>query len=374
MAARLTKGLEIELYTGHDDARVVGLSDVIAKRLPGFVCEPDARNTEYITDPTDDMHALQLSLLKPRRALRTLLKELGGGTIIPGSTLPLTGDADKFIRSDAGNPYHTQIEQTYGTSVVTTSIHHNIGMHDVEQLMRACRLMRMESPLVLALTASSPFLNGQATGYHSTRWHTFPQTPRDVPLFVDHAHYVSWMDAQLALGTMWNVRHLWCSARPNGPNRPHELNRVEVRISDLTLDIPLTIAVALLLEHRMLLAIDGLDPLRGRYDADRLLAIATSNEQAVARNSLDAELFDWETGRSRRAREMVEDWLSAIRSSALTFDERATLTAVDRVLSDGNDAMRWLGKHQRGTSIQDIMIEAIAEVRDAEDALAQRLL
>lgn len=65
--------------------------------------------------------------------------------------------AATLLRSDPGNPYHDYIEQTYGTKVVTASIHINIGISDMETLMRACRLVRVEAPLILALTASSPF-------------------------------------------------------------------------------------------------------------------------------------------------------------------------------------------------------------------------
>ena len=35
---------------------------------------------------------------------------------------------------------------------------------------------------------------------------------------------------------MRNERHLWTSVRPNGPDRPHSLNRLELRICDLVTD------------------------------------------------------------------------------------------------------------------------------------------
>jgi len=60
---------------------------------------------------------------------------------------------------------------------------------------------------------------------HSTRWGLFPN-PAYVPLFESHAHHIQWVEAQLAAGTMQNVRHLWVSVRPNGVRRPYELNRL----------------------------------------------------------------------------------------------------------------------------------------------------
>ncbi len=171
----LSKGFEIEMYTGTPQGEIVGLSDRIVRDLDGFVREPDSRNVEYTTAPLCNYDRLLCAILKPRVQLRKYLQKIGGYTLVPGSTLSL-GKSDRFYRSDPHNPYHGYIEQTYGTKVVTASIHINIGITNLEDLMRACRLVRVEAPLYLALSASSPFLDGQVTGYHSTRWHTFPHS------------------------------------------------------------------------------------------------------------------------------------------------------------------------------------------------------
>jgi predicted glutamate--cysteine ligase len=155
----LSKGFEIEVYTGTPQGEIVGLSDRIVANLDGFITEPDSRNVEYTTAPFNSYERLLCALVTPRRKLRTYLQQLGDYTLIPGSTLSLSG-TDRFYRSDPNNPYHTYIEQTYGTNVVTASVHINIGIGDPELLMRACRLVRVEAPLYLALSAASPFIDG----------------------------------------------------------------------------------------------------------------------------------------------------------------------------------------------------------------------
>ncbi|NJO53325.1 MAG: glutamate--cysteine ligase, partial [Leptolyngbyaceae cyanobacterium RM2_2_4] len=258
----LTKGFEVEMYTGTPDGDIVGLSDRIVAALDGFVREPDSRNVEYTTAPLCRYERLLCDLVRPRRQLRAYLKQLGNYTLIPGSTLAL-GESDRFYRSDPANPYHAYIENTYGTKVVTASIHINVGISDPEVLMRAIRLIRLEAPLYLALSASSPFLDGEATGYHSTRWGVFPKTPAHVPLFESHAHFVRWTEEQLVAGTMQNVRHLWSSVRPNGDRRPYNLNRLELRICDLMIDPIALLAITALLEARLqqLIFDPSLDPL-----------------------------------------------------------------------------------------------------------------
>ena len=159
----LSKGFEVEVYTGTPAGKIVGLSSKIVKDLHGFVREPDSRNVEYTTAPLCNYDRLLCALLRPRRDLRQYLQSLGDYTIIPGSTLSL-GDSKRFWRSDPQNHYHDYIEQTYHTKIVTASIHINIGMEDIEKLMQAYRLIRLEAPLLLALSASSPFLDNQVTG------------------------------------------------------------------------------------------------------------------------------------------------------------------------------------------------------------------
>ncbi|NEP25597.1 glutamate--cysteine ligase, partial [Moorena sp. SIO3I6] len=142
----LSKGFEVEMYTGTPEGDIVGFSDQIVASLDGFVREPDQRNVEYTTAPLCCYDRLLCALVRPRQQLRQYLKSLGNYTIIPGSTLSLAG-SDRFYRSDPNNPYHSYIETTYGTKVVTASIHINVGISDPEILMRACRLVRMEAPL-----------------------------------------------------------------------------------------------------------------------------------------------------------------------------------------------------------------------------------
>lgn len=364
------------MYTGTPAGEVVGFSDQIVAELDGFVREPDNRNVEYTTAPFCRYEHLLCELVKPRVRLRAFLKSLGDYTIIPGSTLPL-GGADTFHRSDPKNPYHDYIENTYGTDVVTASIHINVGMAEPEALMRACRLVRLEAPLYLALTASSPFFDGKITGFHSTRWHLFPQTPAHVPLFESHLHHIRWVEAQLAAGTMQSVRHLWSSVRPNGDRRPYNLNRLELRICDLVTDPLHLLAVTALLESRMqqLIAHPELDPLQSSQisahnRSEDLLAIALQNEQAVAKSSLDAELTHWQSGKSITARDWVRQLYDEVHPFAHQSGIGCFLTPIKQILRDGNQAQQWLAQAEK-TSPTDVIQQAIAQMDQQEAMLAE---
>ncbi|OUC13725.1 MAG: putative glutamate--cysteine ligase [Alkalinema sp. CACIAM 70d] len=371
----LSKGFEIEVYTGRPNGEIVGLSDKIVADLEGFVREPDSRNVEYTTAPSYRYERSLCDLLQPRSRLRQYLTTLGDYTLIPGSTLAL-GGTEQFQRSDPGNPYHTYIEQTYGTKVVTASVHINIGIEDPEALMRACRLIRLEAPLYLALSAASPFLNGEATGFHSTRWAVFPKTPAQVPLFESHHHFIRWTEEQLRLGTMQNVRHLWSSVRPNGDRRPYNLNRLELRICDLVSDPIALLAITALLEARLLQLLENpdLDPLlasdlpRATRAVD-LVAMADANEQAAAHASLDATLHHWQDGRSIVAKDWIAQIYDDVWDTAKRHGFSCFLLPLKRILREGNEAQQWLKLKEQGWENRQIVQQAILSMQAREREL-----
>ena len=373
--ALLLKGFEVELFTGRPDGTVVGCSPAAAAALDGFVTEPDHRNLEYITAPHASYQRQLELLLEPRRQLRAWLGQQGL-TILPGSTLSL-GDSSRFERSNPDNPYHDYIETTYGTQVVTASVHINLGLTDMGALFAACRLVRCEAALLLALSASSPFLDGVVTGAHSQRWLQFPLTPPQVPLFRSHGHYIAWVEEQLASGAMQNVRHLWTSVRPNGDNRPHGLNRLELRICDLITDPALLLAITAYCELRIqqLLADPAShDPqVASQLTADELASLADANDRAAARSSLQANLHDWRTGAPIQAADWIRRDLASLAPLAEQLNLAGTLAPLDAVLGGGNQAMRWLQREGEGLPIAAIVAASAAAMAERESALNAQL-
>jgi len=364
----LLKGFEVELFTGRDDGSHVGVAAEVAQELPDFVTEPDHRNLEYITAPTSSYAELPELLLQPRRRLRDWLQQRNL-TLLPGSTLS-RGDTRQFERSDPTNPYHDLIELSYGTRVVTASIHINLGITDPEWLFAAVRLVRCEAALLLALSASSPFLDDEVTGQHSQRWRQFPLTPEKVPLFLNHSHYIRWVEEQLADGLMRNERHLWTSVRPNGPRRPYDLNRLELRICDLVTDPAELIAITALLELRLLQLRDApqeLDPIRSsRLTAEELATMADANDAAAAHQSLDATLHRWQDGSSVTCRAWIEELLDQISPLAQQHNLLSQLRPMDDLLRNGNQAMRWIHAVETGTSIRALLQQGSLTMSDQE--------
>ena len=369
----LLKGFEVELFTGTYAGKNVGVASAITEDLSDFVKEPDQRNLEYITVPDQRYAVLKHALLLPRQKLREWL-DFQKLTILPGSTLSL-GNTKIFERSDLENSYHSFIEKNYGTNVVTASIHINLGIENLSLLFSALRLVRCEASLFLALSASSPFLEGQATGAHSQRWVQFPKTPSNVPLFVDHSHYVEWVEEQLGQGSMQNERHLWTSVRPNGPESPHVLNRLELRICDLVSDADLLLAITALLELRIINLKNNMkkfDPIEASSKTQEELALlADENDLIAAQSSLDANLFHWKNGKQIKCRDWINELLLDVTPLAKELDMFELLQPIKTVLTNGNQSMMWLDSYSKGVSIQTLLQQGIGEMELEETNFMQ---
>ena len=371
----LLKGFEVELFTGQSTGENVGVAELVKHDLAEFCVEPDHRNLEYITEPEYDYATLKQALLAPRRRLRTWLARRNL-TLLPGSTLTL-GDASRFERSNPDDPYHDLIEATYGTTVVTASVHINLGISEPSLLFPALRLVRCEAAMLLALSASSPFLGGQISGAHSKRWIQFPLTPKKVPLFRDLDHFVTWTDLQLMEGRMHNVRHLWTSVRPNGPQRPFDLNRLELRICDLVTNPDLLLAITALMELRVQMLLqqpDQLDPFQASdLNPDQLMRLSDANDAAAARKSLDAQLQDWRNGNPRLCRDWLRDLINSVMPLAHDLQLAGRLQPLECVLSEGNQAMRWLKGIENGQSLEEVFRAGILEMEQEEQIIDRSL-
>jgi len=365
----LYKGFEVELFTGSLNSHI-GVSADIEKNFSNFVKEPDNRNVEYITKPEKDYKFLYDKLITPRKNLRKWLTNKGL-TIIPSSTLCFKHD-NQFQRSDIDNVYHQFIQDNYGISIATSSVHINIGIDDLEKLFAAIRLIRSEAALYLSISASSPFLNNKITENHSQRWIQFPKTPSKVPFFVNHNSYIDWIDKNIATKNMQNIRHFWSSIRPNGPNRPLILDRLELRICDFVHNIDLLLGITAMLELRILHLfrnIKTLDPLTASFfSIDELSAICDQNEINAAKDSLNAELIRWQDGKKVICREWIQDLLSDLSSTAEIFNMKHLLRPIYTVLEEGNQSMKWINQYEKGLSIEQIMKITIDDmIKNEED-------
>lgn len=367
MIAPLKKGIEVEVFTGSRQGAPADLSPRIVPALEndGFVFESDARHVEYTTAPLTSYDDLARAIVAPRLALRRFLETQGDYTIFPGSTLALPFE-QVFHPSLPNNKYYEWVGATFGVDILTSSIHISVGLDDPDEIIAVTNWLRLDMPMLLALAAASPYKNGEYTGFHSSRWVGFPQEPVDLRFFDDHADFVRFVEEGLASGKMRSVRHMWSAVRPNGADRPYDLNRIEVRICDLVYDPGLMLALTALLEARI-------QHLRMKVGnpAEGMMAIARENERRVAKDSLDARVLHY--GQEVPVRVAIARLIGEVEGIMRANGTYHHLSAIDEVLATGNEAMKLIKRVDALGSLEDAVVEAIDEAEAIDLRWARKL-
>jgi carboxylate-amine ligase len=274
-------------------------------------------------------------------SLRAGLAAAAAGTgcrLAPVGAAPLAPDDDAAPVTDKPR-YRSMLEQAPALveEQLINGMHVHVGVPDRGAGLAVLAAVRPWLPVLLALSANSPFWRGRDSGFASFRAVHFARWPVEgaPPVFTSVADYEQRADDLLATGAIVDRGQLYWHARLS----EHEPT-VEVRVADVQLDADSAVVLA-----GFVRAI-GHGTLAGSGEADdgepplpvELLRAAT---WAAARHGLDGDLFDPRERRSVPAARLVERLLSELEKPLRELGDLDELTAgVERVLREGNGASR----------------------------------
>jgi carboxylate-amine ligase len=238
---------------------------------------------------------------------------------------------------------------------VTFVQHVHVGVRGADRAIRLCSALRSHLPELLALSASSPFAEGVATGLHSTRSQLFTRSfPRcGVPdPFRDWDEYERYVRFLFATGSIVEHTQIWWSVRPH-----LAFPTVEIRICDGQPTLPESQALAAFmasLAARLLRALDEGEPL-----PDHPHRLIEENLWRAIRYGLAGDLIDLGTGDVRPARAVLEDLAEWVLPSAEEIGAAPFLS-----VPAANAAERQLARYETGASLRAIYAEeSLAAVR-----------
>ena len=224
----------------------------------------------------------------------------------------------------------------------TFALHVHVAVPSAEAAVRALRGLRVHVPLLLALSANSPFWQGRDTGLASARVPVFGAFPRvGIPrAFRSYAEYVDAIDVLLRCRAFPEPTFLWWDVRLQP-----RLGTIEVRILDAQTRAQDTAALAALVQ-----SIVRREATEGHVAAaiEAHPEVLDENRFLATRDGMRADFIDPEGDRRRPAREMLDDLLAACAPHAAELGSEAELTAVAALADDpGHQRQRVLaGVHQ----------------------------
>ena len=235
----------------------------------------------------------------------------------------------------------------------TFSMHVHVGIRGADRAVLVCDRLRPVLPLLLAVSANSPFLEGRDTGLHSVRTQIFTKSfPRcGVPdAFGSWDAFAEYIELLLRTRSIVEYTQVWWSVRPH-----FTFGTVEVRICDAQGTAAESEGLAALIVACVAQA--ALDIDAGVPFEDLPHRLIEENLWRALRSGLDGELIDFGRGESYPASETVErllEWSAAARAEL----------GIEVSLPRFNGAQRQRRMSDAGISLAEIYATTVAQTRE----------
>ena len=279
-----------------------------------------------------------------RREVRDLARSRGVEIVAAGThpfseptEQPLTdGDHNRRVEEEMGWVARTQA--IYG-------LHIHVAVPDGDTAILAVNALARHVPLLVALSANSPFWRGFDTRLASTRIKIFEMFPRSglPPTFQNWEDFEDHIEALVASGSIPDYTWCWWDTRPH-----QKFGTVELRAPDVQTDASYTVALAALVQ--CLVAKTGMvvqPPEDALYTAE--------NKWRAVRYGMDADFYDFVAGKVIPARSLARGLVEELRPLARDLGCEEELGGVLEIVELGTGTELQRAAHKRIGSLEGVM-------------------
>jgi carboxylate-amine ligase len=233
-------------------------------------------------------------------------------------------------------------------------MHVHVGIDDPDKAVHIANGMRVHVPVLLGLSANSPFWRADLTGLASTRTPIFRAFPRVgiPPTYKDWEDYSRRIDFMVKAKVIEDYTYLWHDVRPH-PN----FGTVEIRVMDSQTHIEHTLGLAALVQALVRELAEHFESGKrlSRYPFEML----DENKWLAARHGLEGELVDLPHSDRISTRALARRLLDRMRDIAADLGSSAELEAVEDLLERGNGASRQVVVYEANHDLREVMAEIV---------------
>jgi carboxylate-amine ligase len=254
-------------------------------------------------------------------------------------------DTEHYRRVEEGLKYVAWRNNTF-------SLHVHVGVRDIDRAVRVCDRLRGVLPLLLAISANSPFVDGRYSGLHSARSQIFTKSfPRcGVPdSFGSWRAYREYVEFLVRTNSIIEFTQIWWSVRPH-----FAFGTVELRICDAQATAQESDALAALMVACIAQAARDADEGAPFFDAPQRLI--EENMWRAIRYGLDGRQIDLQRGVEYPAREAIE------RLGTWTTPVRVEL-GIEPAFGERNGAQRQRQMIEAGATREEVFAASVEETR-----------
>jgi carboxylate-amine ligase len=232
----------------------------------------------------------------------------------------------------------------------TFSLHVHVGVRDADRAVRVCDRLRPVLPVLLAVSASSPFLDGLDTLLHSVRSQTFTKSfPRcGVPdAYGGWPAFRDYLELLIRTNSIVEYTQVWWSIRPHA-----SFGTVEMRICDAQVTAAESEDIAGLVVACVAQALRDID--EGLPFDDPAPRLIEENMWRAIRHGMDGKMIDARRGVEISARAALEDlwsWTAPVRQEL----------RIDAALDGPNGAQRQRAALLDGADLRDVYAATVRE-------------
>jgi carboxylate-amine ligase len=233
-------------------------------------------------------------------------------------------------------------------------IHVHVGIDDPDKAIHVTNGMRVHLPVLLALSANSPFWRAHETGLHSARTPIFRAFPRvGIPPryddFEDWSRRIEFMEQSKVIS---DYTYLWYDVRPHP-----RFGTVEIRVMDSQTRVEHTLGLAALAQAMVKELAEHFDSGEqlSRYPYEML----DENKWLAARHGLDGELVDLPSRDRVRTKELAHRLVDRLRDHAQDLGSADALDGVDDLLEHGNGGARQLVVFEANHDMREVVGEIV---------------
>jgi carboxylate-amine ligase len=287
--------------------------------LPGRLkTELFASIVELNTDVCDSA-AEACAALRELRLAAARIAETNALRIAAAGTHPFSDPEEQQIASD---PRYKEFVGFAGVSARrqgVSGLHVHVGMTSADACYATLEAILPWLPLILALSANSPYLAGRATGLASNRAEVLAQLPRAgaPPAFGSYGAWETFVERLIGLGLADDYTRFWWDVRPHP-----RFGTLEIRMPDQPTSLDLSAALTALLQALCASVTPG--PAR---TADR--GDYSQNRWTALRFGAAAELIHPNGSSLARVPELTEELLALVRPAAEKLGSLDLLEAID---------------------------------------------
>ncbi len=249
--------------------------------------------------------------------------------------------------------------QVLARSNVIFGLHVHVGIPNREAGLAIMNEVRSFLPHLFALSANSPFWEGEDTGLKTYRQAIFERLPHTgMPdAFASLAEYDDYIDLLVATDCIEDATKIWWDVRLHP-----SFDTLEFRICDAQSRVDDTIALAALTQAivarlQQLWREKKTFPVYPR----RLLE---ENRWRAARFGLEGELIDFERRTVRPAKELIRELLDFVAPASDELGSSAALMHIEKMLREGTGADRQLAVWEESQDLKSVVDHLVAETNE----------